>query len=165
MSYSFTIGNGTAVTEPDEDDPTVLRTRWEVPLVELADAPCFPNDVMTGRGNARHPGYSAWHEFCLKTGISSLFYRPDGNLKAGHPGCQRITAECLDLVTCALDRWRSCHTLPPGFAGFPVFDEKLGQWVCPDEDKYDPFLARLIWLKFWMAWALDTCPNPVIKNT
>ena len=147
MGYTFRIGHGIARQEADEDTGA-LRTYWSVEAVERPDAPLFVNDEMTGQTNARYPSYSAWAEFCRETGISSLFYNERGREKAGHPGAQVIRPEDLALVQRALAAWRAKARKPAGFG-----------------DDHDPLLARLIWLEYWMRWALENCANPIIKNT
>lgn len=32
----------------------------------------------------------------------------------------------------------------------------------PSPTTYDPFYARLIWLRFWIQWALDNCKSPSV---
>lgn len=44
------------------------------------------------------------------------------------------------------------------------YDEATKTSTTPDEGKYDPYLARLIWLEWWMTWALDNCETPAIEN-
>lgn len=34
----------------------------------------------------------------------------------------------------------------------------------PPSGTFDPVLARLIWLEWWMAWALANCKTPAIHN-
>jgi hypothetical protein len=152
MSYTFTIGN--AVPEFSKDDGD-LSARWVVEGKTLPEAPEFPHDTMTGQSNRRSPSYSGWHEFCKAAGVYDVFYDERGNLQAGHPGCAMLTESDYERVKVALAAWRTHATKPPGFSG----------WNNEDEGKYDHVLARLIWLEFWMRWALDNCETPAIQNT
>ena len=162
MGYTFTIGN--AVPEFSKDDGE-LSARWAVASAEHQDAPTFPNDTMTGNGNSRSPSYSAWAEFCRDAGIYDLFYDERGHLHAGHPGCAMLARSDLERVRAALAARQNKATLPPGFCGFPEFNQESQQWECADDGKYDSTLARLIWLEWWIAWALENCETPAIQNT
>ena len=160
MGYTFTIGNATPWHDKEDG---VLSAGWRVKGVTLDDAPEFPNDDMTGKSNSRSPSYSGWSDFCKAVGIYSLFYDDHGHLHYGHPGCRLITPEDLCVVSAARAKWQAKATLPPGFAKYPEFIG--GEWVHPDIDKYDPQLARVLWLEFWMSWALANCETPAIQNT
>ena len=162
MGYTFTIGN--AVPEFSKDDGELLA-RWDVEGATHPDAPTFPNDQMTGNSNSRSPSYTAWHDFCKTAGIFGLFYDERGHLHAGHPGCVMLTNDDLEVVRLALNEWKKKATLPPGFDGFPRFNHEARRWETPDEGKYDPILGRLIWLEWWMDWALKNCETPAIQNT
>lgn len=150
MGYTFTIGNSVLTNDPEQDetDRVVIGMRLE-------HAPTFVNDNLTGKYNSRSPGYTVWNDFAFSTGLHSFFYDETNNLKAGHPGYVFITQADVDLVKDALDKYQAKAILPPGF-------EK------PDHvgpDNYDYHLARLIWLEFWMRWAVDNCEFPAIQNT
>lgn len=163
MGYSFKIGNAKPEFSKDYD---YLDAWWEVEGAANAAAPVFPNDEMTGNTNMRSPSYSVWSDFCKTTGISAVFYDERlQSMRCGHPGTQLITLDDYNIVKDALARWQETATLPPGFDGFPVYDPLLDDYVSPDEGKYDPILARLIWVEYWMKWALDNCETPAIRNT
>lgn len=152
MSYTFTIGN--AVPEFSKDDG-YLSARWVVEDAKLDEAPQFPNDGMTGQTNSRSPAYSAWADFCRSAGIYDVFYDERGRLHAGHPGCELLTQDQYTRIKVALEIYQRNATLPPGFS----------DWDGKDEGKYDSTLARLLWLEFWMRWALANCETPAIQNT
>lgn len=152
MSYTFTIGNATPKFSKDDG---YLMASWSVESKTLPEAPQFPHDEMTGQGNSRSPSYSGWSDFCRAAGIFDVFYDDRGRLLAGHPGCVMLTEADYARIDGALRAWTTTATKPPGFSG----------WKNEDEGKYDPILARLIWLKFWMRWALDNCETPAIENT
>lgn len=162
MGYTFTIGNAVPRHSKDHGE---LYAGWEVEGATHPDAPTFPNDDMTGNSNSRSPSYTAWHDFCRQAGIFSVFYDDRGHLHAGHPGCVMIAPDELTEVQMALERYRTKATLPPGFSGWGVFNKETRAWDNPDEGKYDACLARLIWLEWWMRWALENCETPAIQNT
>jgi hypothetical protein len=152
MGYTFKIGN--AVSEFDKSNFPHLSAEWDVMSVTHPDAPTFPNDEMTGNSSERSPSYSTWAEFCRETGIFSLFYDERGHLHGGHPGCIGITPEMAAEVAQALERRRAKASLPPGFEG----------WDYQGPARYDYNLARLIWLDWWMRWAIENCETPAIAN-
>lgn len=162
MGYTFSIGN--AVPEFSKDDGE-LFARWVVEDATHPDAPTFPNDTATGNSNSRSPSYSAWIGFCSEAGIYDLFYDARGHLLAGHPGCVMVTPNDLAKVREAREVRQKKATLPPGFEGYPEFNKDTQVWETPDEGKYDATLARLIWLEWWMDWALKHCETPAIQNT
>lgn len=158
MSYDIYIGN--AELDPvgeDENDITYWSIR--VSSVKLPNAPTFPNDEMTGNGNSRHPGYSAWSEWCRETGLYSLFFADDSGLMCEHPGHRALKKEHAEQIEAALKRWQKNHP-----NAVPGFDE----WNINNPDTptglYDPMLARLIWLDWWVKWALANCERPCIYN-
>ncbi len=154
MGYKFTIGN--AKPYHSKDDFPYLGAGWSVETTSSPDAPTFPGDEMTGSGNDRRPSYTVWSDFCKSVGLYDLFYDARGNLHAGHPGCVGIDADFAEEVASALRRYQAKATLPPGFEsdrsynGPPIFDYHL---------------ARLIWLDWWVRWALENCETPAIENT
>lgn len=154
MGYTFTVGN--AVPEFSKDYFPELSARWVVEGATHLDAPTAPGDEMTGNGNCRSPSYTVWSDFCRSTGLYDLFYDGRGHLHAGHPGCIGITAEFADAVSAALSAYRQKATLPPGFEA---------DWSYDGPPNYDYHLARLIWLDWWVRWAIANCETPAIHNT
>jgi len=153
MGYTFTIGN--ASPNFDKSCFPELYACWKVEGAESPDAPLFPNDEMTGQTSMRSPSYSVWDDFCRMTGIYSLFFDERGHLHAGHPGAIGLTAEFSAAVSTALCNWQAKATLPAGFEGYDY----------NGPPRYDPILARLIWLDFWVKWAISNCETPAIGNT
>lgn len=162
MSYTFTIGNAVPQFIEDEDG---RRDFMEVEDVTSEEAPVFPNDSMTGNSNSRSPSYTGWRMFCDLAGLYGLFYDENGRIRGGHPGCVPITTNHLEVVRSALRTWEKRAELPPGFEGNPVKNRETGEYEIPDEGRYDPILARLIWLDWWLNWAVANCENPSIQNT
>lgn len=161
MSYDIYIGNGEVEALGDED---AAEFYVNVKRIELAEAPTFPNDDMTGNGNSRHPGYSQWTEFCCAVGLYDLFFDKQEGLMRQHPGTFALAPSHLDRVRTALDRHRAKWPgVTPGFRN-PLYPTK----DTPIDDSPEAYaagqLARLIWLEFWIAWALKTCEHPAIHN-
>jgi hypothetical protein len=156
MGYTITIGN--AVPEHHKDDFPILSASWEVQGQVLENAPTFENDGMTGASNSRSPSYTDWADFCRATGLYELFFGKEGDegLMAHHPDCKGITQYDVDIVTASLKKYQAKATLP---AGFEKHD------YTGNEQNYDYHLARLIWLEFWMRWAIANCETPALENT
>ena len=143
MGYSIKIGN--AVPNFIRDiEGDVLEAYWSVEPATSENAPVFDNDQVTGNSNKRLPGYTGWFDFLDATGLRKLFSK----LFAAHPGCVILHQEHYDEIHNALEKYKQHHHLPPGFLP--------GQ---------DPNLARLMWLEFWVKWALENCETPAIRNS
>lgn len=152
MGYTITIGN--AKPEFSKNDGE-LWARWSVDGKTSDEAPTFPHDEMTGNSNSRSPSYTGWADFCRAVGLYDMFLEKWEGLMSEHPGCKMLQPEHLLQVQAALTKWKRTATLPPGFEG----------WRGEDAGKHDPMLARLLWLEFWMKWALENCETPAIENT
>jgi hypothetical protein len=158
VSYSIHIGNAEPVGDIDEAYAETaewggeIRFPWNgvhVPQVNLPDAPTFVGDEMTGNGNGRHPGYSQWSDFCEAAGLHGLFFEKHVGLMSSHPGTFALRAEHHAIVRAALTNWQNNHpNATPGFG-----------------DENDGVLARLLWLDFWMGWALGNCARPAVHNS
>lgn len=149
MGYNIYIGN--AVPEFDKSDFPYLSARWIVQHAEHPDAPDFSADnCPTKNTNARFPSYGVWHNFCEWAGLEDMFYNEDYGLINQHPGCSGITLEQVLEVETALQHKKNVATLPAGF--------------CEDGSKGHN-LARLMWLAFWMRWAVENCETPALYNS
>lgn len=141
MGYNITIGEACFDKNPEyaTDDGGVLTTANGV---RHDNAPAFgePTDYT----NERWPSYTAWADFMEKAGLSGV------NLMAGgHPGLQLVTKEVRDAVHEALTLFKARNPgIDPGY-----------------EDGQSPTLARLVWLDYWLTWALENCETPVIANS
>jgi len=153
MGYTFTIGN--AIPVHNKTGFPDLHASWEVEAAHDEHAPTFPNDELTSNGNSRSPSYTAWADFCHTVGLYDFFYTLSGHLHAGHPGCIGITPHDAKFVSAALSRYRGAVTLPPGFE----------EYRYQGPPRFDAHLARLIWLEWWMRWAVEHCDTPAIENT
>ncbi len=65
-----------------------------------------------------------------------------------HPGTFALKRKHLSAVSVASDHWRATH--PAAVPGWGA-----GQ---------DPILARLVWLEWWIRWALQNCESPALHN-
>jgi len=151
MGYNLYIGNAEPSFSKADD---VLDARWRVAAVKVPEAPNFPNDCAE-HANFRYPSYSVWAEFCRTVGIYDLFYDKWEGLLCRHPGCMLLKPEHHIKIKAALDAYKLKTTLPPGF----------DECDSTGEASYDPILARLIWLEFWVRWALENCETPAIENS
>lgn len=171
MGYDIYIGN--TVMEPVEqyDDEEEYVTPYartikgqvcyfkpRVNRIEQPDAPTFPNDNLTKNGNDRHCSYSAWDEFCCKAGLHDLFFNKKHGLMREHPGHQPLKDCHAEEIGRALARWKEAHpNTIPGFEQWALYGDApvVG---------YDYTLARLIWLDWWVKWAMSHCEHPGIYN-
>lgn len=144
MSYDIYIGQAVIEVEPEYKHVDIT-----VESLSLPEAPSFPNDVLTGNGNSRHPGYSQWSEFTVLVGLEDLFFNQESGLMRQHPGNSLITEFDYEKVKLALDQWRR------------RYQNAIPQFSVTTEDAA---LARLIWLEWWMRWTLDNCSIPTLHN-
>ena len=172
MGYTLTIGN--AALRYDADD---LYLCIEAEGATHPDAP--DHDKFTGKGNSLSPSYTVWSDFCRDAGIYELFYgqgwsreerrylecsedfHRETPLLAHHPGYAPICRADLDFVKAARERREQSNgERPPGFFDYGAETD----WKEVDNGT-DPVLARLVWLEFWLEWALGNCAIPIIENS
>lgn len=154
MGYTIRIGQ--AVVAPDDGGEALTV---EVQKERHPEAPVFPGDEMTGNSNARRPSYAGWADFCGETGLRELFFNEERGLMREHPGCFRITAKHLEAVQHALAAWRARYPMAvPRFAEIPSNETVAWSTI-------EAHLARLIWLEWWMRYALKTHSLPAIYNS
>lgn len=176
MGYNLTIGNAVPdmPTRAQVDGDETRTPRWTVRAVTAPDAPMFLGE--SEACSERSPSYSGWAQFCRDTGLSSLFYgatrhaRSDGIaeretcLIQEHPGVALLRASDLDEVRAAIASWRA--------RPWPT-EERIAGWdptlepfsEAKPDPRYDGHLARLLWLEFWIEWALRNCEHPALENT
>lgn len=175
MGYNLTIGEAESrwpnAVEIEEDN----EPGWYVRGFALPSAPTFPGDDMTGNGSGRSPSYSAWGAFCRETGLHDLFYGASPNNNGGqytrdtclirsHPGVAALKPADLLEIRQARERWEA--------KPWPT-EERIAGWdptlkwngTREPDPRYDGNLARLRWLEWWVAWALDNCKRPALGNT
>jgi len=134
----------------------------EVRHMERPDAPCFPGDTMTASGNSRHPGYSQWALFCERVGLYSLWLGVDGLLRE-HPGCAELTWEHLAGVRAALARHVTEYgAIKPGWC--PHCERQGGDHDDALVQPQSGDRARLLWMEWWMDYALKEYSDPAVAN-
>ena len=161
MSYDIYIGEAVSLVDKWENDEGGEEFTITVNSVELEEAPCFPNDHMTGKKNHRHPGYSQWADFCRDSGLHGLFFDKNKGLMRKHPGTFALNQNHLAEIRQAKEKWIEKNPgKTPGFAP----DKYMKREFQDPITNPDPILARIVWLEFWVDWALKNCKNPAIHN-
>ena len=138
MGYSIYIGERTYSAEIED---------FIVEKVCDDSAPEFSGDFMSAKNNSRHPSYGGWAAFCKETDLYDLFFNSENGLMHEHPGCVIIQKQHEIIIKKALLKRQQESNLPPGF-----------------NYNQDLILARLIWLDYWVSWALENCKKPAIYN-
>jgi len=170
MGYNISIGNAILnYTKGDE------RIDVNVESATHPDAPA--HCPYTKDGNMRSPSYTAWSDFCKEAEIYELFYgkgwsrderrylecgddfHRETPLLAEHPGAFALLPADHEYLQAARMKREQTNGGKP--AGFWEIDS---EWNEVDNGN-DHVLARLLWLEFWVGWALDNCSIPTIKNT
>ena len=170
MTYDMTIGEYYREDISEEGEEPHF---WEsARTVTLDEAPKFLNDDLTGRSNFRSAAYSGWSTFCEKHPIINDLMWGTGNgagpLMPDHPGIADLKPEHLAAVREALKAHRAVvgeDTLP-GYVP-DATDLRFGGNYEPHDPtkKYDYALVRLLWMEWWMEWALANCERPVFSNS
>ena len=112
-------------------------------------APVFPDSNKNGftdSSNRRAFSYHAWAYFGESSGLTDLLERVE---ISGHPGIFNLVDGDLARINQALEVYQVRY---PDIA--PAFGES--------DEAAD--LARLLWLRWWVKWALDTCESPALYN-
>jgi hypothetical protein len=105
--------------------------------------------------NTRHPSYY-WDVFLREVGLFDLFFGKEHGILPEHAGIACLTVDHAAIIRQALERYRAAHPdAKPGFNGI----EGL-RWT---EGTLDGNLSRILWLSWWVDWAVENCPNPVIE--
>ena len=154
MGYKIIIGELIL----DDSDPDSIR--YTVEITEDATAPIFSGDYATHNTNVRKPKYSAWADFLHETDLYELFMDEEVGLMRQHPGVQPIDEEHLHQVNAAYLLRCAFVDKQPGWE----YQNPASATVTENSTDFDPHLARLGWLRFWMRWALDNCKSPSIYN-
>lgn len=159
MGYSLTIGNATP-TYPEPSDGTEGTFGWDVETLDHPDSPAFENDANPGR-NVRWPSYSVWADFAKDVGLYDLFLDKYTGLMRQHPGVLPIFPSHLARVRESLAAYRAKY--PDARPRFNAFSTTPPP---PDPlDEPNANLARLLWVEWWFAWALEHCEHPAMGNT
>lgn len=151
MGYIIKVGNAI----PRIDENSVLD--WDIECVVHEDCPTFFRD--NSKENIRCPSYSVWGDFCEVVGLEDMFYlRAYGRTPKRAKGVVYLTVAHLEEVSNSLTKYRSAVKIPPGFE-----EENYELTYLTESPKYDGHLARLIWLEWWMKWAIANCKMPALS--
>ena len=154
MGYTIKIGEAIVDVDYDFDYVTV-----DVRDEKHDNAPAYgePTDFT----NQRWPSYSGWNEFCKDTGLYDLFYDDDKGLIRPHPGEKPLKQEHLDMINEAVE----CRQKENGGKPAQTWDPKISITEDSRINDGDSQLSRLLWLQYWVKWALENCKQPINKNT
>lgn len=168
MGYSFTIGEAVMIA-PNIEDVRRGRESPQINVVVLTvahdAAPTVPGDDADGNTNHRSPSARTWEEFCRVTGLDDLFYNEANGLLRKEPGCSLLVEAHHAVIADALDQYRArTPEARPGYrepieGGSPF----RGPWT-PETEANDGCLARLVWLEWWVRWALANCKVPALYS-
>lgn len=148
MGYTITIGQLSIEKNPDDGiDCSCISFGAEGARHD--DAPAFgePADYT----NSRWPSYGVWSDFMRATGLYDVFFYDRGHLIGGHPGVRLITPVLALKVSHALVVYRMANP--------------SAESVMREGDDASAWLCRLIWLDYWIGWAIKNCETPVIANS
>lgn len=165
MGYNLIIGNLKVDYDNDEDCPNI---RLWAEGVHDEKAPSFgePTDCT----NSRDPSYSAWTEFTKFVGLYDLFYggryqqgqtptRDDG-LLTEHAGCVPLTERHRREINAAFEAFKIKYpNAKPTYGNATDWEDD------PENPSENAWMCRLVWLHYWVNWALDNCEKPVFANS
>jgi predicted HicB family RNase H-like nuclease len=163
MGISIRIGEA-VLKERDwyeDDNDDIYFCYYDVDDMCLDEAPDLLNDDFVRNSNCRLPSCTAWVEFTKETGLYEFFFNKETGLFSPLYGCAAFDKKDVEVVQQALkarQQYADEHGLVPGFE--PGDPEERKNFKI----KIDPTLLRLIWLEFWMNWAINNCKNPAITS-
>ena len=164
MGYTLKIGELDVEYDRDEDCPAIFISAKQV---HDDNAPAFgePTDFT----NQRWPSYGSWSDFCEEAGLEELFYgyhQRDDTLLSQHPGCIPLTEKHRKEINAALENWKRKYPDANPTYGKPCPEgESSLSWEDKDNPKENAMMCRLVWLHYWVNWAMDNCEKPVFANT
>ena len=144
MGYTLTIGELHCEEDLAELFMNNFNGTYYVPTVRLEDAPAFGE--FTDYTNERMPSYAGWADVTKHTGMTNLMEE----LMPTGVGFAHLTEKHHHQIKEILHNYRT----KIGFDKKPGYNE--GE---------DPALGRLIWMEYWISWALKNCKKPVFLNT
>ena len=160
MTLDITIGNAEIVFWEFEADEC-SEYKLTVHSMELPDAPTFPHDNLTQNTNYRSMGYGAARSFEERTGYTFPAV-----------GVHRITNLSLIEVQLKLAAYKEkVGDKVPGWVDNYATTED-GDRVRKSQSQIDEEtensnmsgnLARLMWMEWWMKWALENCGYPAME--
>ena len=170
MGYTLKIGELVVNYSQDKDDP---RCYLSANSFHHNDAPAFGEP--TDGTSVRWPSYTSWRIFCRMAGLHAMFYGTeygsdelvrDDALIVSHPGCVPLTERHRKDINDAMLRWKSKYPDAAPTYGKPAPEGKfLGFWHDEENPEENAYMCRLVWLHYWVNWALDNCKQPVFVNS
>ena len=109
----------------------------------------------------------------MSVGLFSLFYGKncsgelirDDALLRNHPGCVPLTERHRKEINEALANFKKVYPNAIATYGRPAPEGKMvGFWHDKENPVENGWLCRLVWLHYWVNWALDNCKQPVFAN-
>lgn len=142
MGYSIYIGELRIGKQVDEQTAKIHYILYVEPR-KNDDAPAF-GDVLSDYKNEIHSSNVAWKQTLKAVGLGSWIERL--GLMLGADGVPKpITEKLVSEVNNAFNIYTSENpTLIPRFGSI----------------EGEQYLARLMWLKYWVSWAYENCANP-----
>ena len=162
MGYTIKIGEA-CWESPKEYDwdyaEEGVYLRLDAKSEKHDNAPSFgePTDF----SNERWPSYTSWYEFLKDANIVNFFYDKNERTIGGHPGGFMLTERHRAMVEGASVYLKTLY--PKAFE----YAENGGKWPDNKDEIIDGYgcCSRIIWLKYWVNWALDNCDHPVVANS
>jgi hypothetical protein len=147
MGYTIKIGQANLEPQDPDDYDGQLVARYSVELVRHENAPASGDP--TDYENQRWPSYSGWSDFAHEVGLYEIFYDRDRGLLREHPGCFKLEEAHHIEVESAIRIRRASN----------------GRFQPTITDSQDYEMQRLLWLEYWIRWALDNCDLPAMENS
>lgn len=144
MGFNLQIGE--AVIDCDADYCTISLSVIDE---EHEDAPAFGEP--TDRSNQRWPSYSNWHNFIEKFNLSDVFNDEEKGLLREHPGISLITQWHKKRIDEEYEAFMRRY--PNAKASYET------------DSLNDEYLVRMVWLRYWVDWALSNCKVPSFYNS
>jgi hypothetical protein len=132
---------------------------WDVERTTSPNAPVFPNDaILEPLGNWRYVHHPAWQSLAEECGIQEWL---NGIINAQNSDVVRSLSEEDYRIVSEAYLLRTAFN--EGKAGWDYQQDMLEDNVVGNlPSRFDEYLARLAWLRFWIRWALDNCDSPAI---
>ncbi len=145
------------------------KQSWDVQRTSSPDAPMFPNDsILEPKSNWRYVNYIVWVAMAEECGITAwLINNETGIIRDNESDVVKPLTENDYRIVNEAYLLRSAFA--EGRPGWNMDDDELkieskelGTLPRIAATPYDQYLARLMWLRFWLRWALDNCSEPSV---
>lgn len=179
MNLLIFIGNAAAFRDEDELDLSI-----EIEEFELPEAPELGEEGL--QTNGRSTTLEQFSNFLMAVGLFD-FFMEQRYFKNGCrlDGCRAVSAEMLEAITAAHENWqRKFPGIEPGVGSHQLATTEaercmgiLSKWHFPDvdlnkviaaderlvlEEQIGVYLGLLVWLEWWIKYALEHCSIPAI---